>query len=78
MPLVRRPETEREEEADDSRGIPGWERVDKLARTLVELHGLSVMHSQAAEIQELYHKLPEFDKKPLVVVVLCSIVTFLH
>jgi hypothetical protein len=50
----------------DSRGIPGWDRVDRLARALVKLCGLSVTHTQASEIQELYRKLPAFDKKPLV------------
>lgn len=50
----------------DSRGIPGWERVDKLARALVKLRGLSVSNAQASEIRELYNNLLEFDKRPLV------------
>ena len=49
----------------DARGIPGWERVDALARALLKLSGLSVSASQASEIQQLYNGLLEFDKKPL-------------
>ena len=48
----------------DSRGIPGWNHVDKLARALVELHGLCVCDSAAEKIKELYHNLLEFDKRP--------------
>ncbi len=54
---------EASDEAVDSRGIPGWEKVDELARALVNLQGL---YSQARRIQELYHNLLEVDKKPLV------------
>lgn len=54
------------EEYIDSRGIPGWDRVEKLARALINLRGLSVSSTQAAEIKELYSNLLEFDKKPLV------------
>lgn len=50
----------------DCRGIPGWDKVDKLAKALVKLRGLCVTNSQAKEIQQLYHDLPEFDKRPLV------------
>ena len=39
--------------------------MDKLARALVELHGLSVTNTQAAEIRDLYNNLLDFDKKPL-------------
>lgn len=55
-----------EEESFDSRGIPGWDRVDKLAKFLVELQGLCVTSSQATLIKELYADLLEYDKKPLV------------
>ncbi len=37
-----------------------------MARAIVKLRGLSVTHTQASEIQELYRKLLDFDKKPLV------------
>ena len=57
---------EQSEGSVDSRGILGWEKVDKLARALVKLQGLSVTNAQASEIKELYHDLLEFDKKPLV------------
>lgn len=50
----------------DSRGISGWDKVDKLARALVKLRGLSVSNTQASLIQQLYHNLSEFDKRPLV------------
>lgn len=39
------------EEAVDSRGIPGWDRVDRLARALLSLSGICVTNSQAREIQ---------------------------
>lgn len=55
-----------EEESIDSRGIPGWDRVDKLARALIDLHGLSVTKMQASAIKKLYHNLLDFDKRPLV------------
>lgn len=48
-----------EDEAVDSQGIPGWEKVDCLARALLHLHGLCVTNIQAAEIQQLYSKLLE-------------------
>ena len=39
--------------------------MDKLARALVKLHGLSVTNTQAAEIKVLYNNLLEFDRRPL-------------
>ena len=36
--------------AVDSRGVPGWNHVDKLAIALVELHGLCMSGSEAEEI----------------------------
>ena len=50
-------------EAVDSQGIPGWEKVDRLARALLCLSGLCVTNTQAAEIQQLYSKLLDYDKK---------------
>lgn len=60
-------EEDEEESGDsvDSRGIPGWDRVDKLAAALLALRGLCVTNAQAAEIQVLYRNLLEYDKKPL-------------
>ena len=49
----------------DSRGIPGWDKVDDLAKALIGLSGLSVTNSQAKEIKRLYLNLLEFDKRPL-------------
>lgn len=40
--------------------------MDKLARALVKLRGLSVSNAEASEIRKLYNNLLEFDKKPLV------------
>lgn len=54
------------ESSVDSRGIPGWDKVDKLARALLELQGLSVSSNQAAHIKELYGNLLDYDKRPLV------------
>lgn len=49
----------------DSRGIPGWKRVDNLAQALIQLSGLSISNAEAKKIQELYAALSDFDKKPL-------------
>lgn len=49
----------------DSRGIPGWDRVDRLARALLSLSGICVTNSQAREIQKLYEDLTPYDKRPL-------------
>lgn len=54
-----------DDEAVDSRGIPGWDKVDDLAKALIGLSGLSVTNSQAKEIKRLYLNLLEFDKRPL-------------
>jgi hypothetical protein len=53
------------DEAVDSQGIPGWEKVDRLARALLRPRGLCVTNLQAAEIQQLYSELLDYDKKPL-------------
>jgi len=52
-------------DAVDFRGIGGWEKVDKLARALIDLSGLAVTNSQAREITELHQALPAYDKLPL-------------
>ena len=49
----------------DSRGIPGWDKVDELANFLVSLTGLYVTNQKAEQIQHLYQQLSEFDKRPL-------------
>lgn len=49
-------ETESEESLC-SRGIPGWQKVNRLAQVLIGVSGLSVSHSQATEIKNLYDNL---------------------
>ena len=51
--------------AVDSRGVPGWEKVDRLARALLDLKGLCITNAQAQEIKTLYSQLLEYHKKPL-------------
>jgi len=42
-----------DDEALDASGIPGWDKVDALAKALINLEGLAVMNAQAREIQKL-------------------------
>ena len=51
-----------EDQAPDSKGIEGWDRVDRLAEALLFLKGLSVSNSQAAKIADLHSALIKFDK----------------
>ena len=48
----------------DSRGIPGWDKVDKLAKRLIDLSGLSVSPTEVKKIVDLYNNLDDFDKEP--------------
>ena len=50
------------DQAADSHGITGWDKVDCLARALLSLTVLSVTNAQAAEIRKLYSELEECDK----------------
>ena len=50
----------------DTSGIPGWDKVDALARALTDLEGQAVMNTQAKDIQKRYNDLLEYDKQPLV------------
>ena len=54
-----------DDEALDFRGIPRWDKVDQLARTLIDIKGLSVTNTQAREIKDLYNDLLPFDRKPV-------------
>ena len=54
-----------DDEAVDSRGIPGWEKVDRLARALLNLKGLCVTNAQAEELKTLYSQLLDYDKRPI-------------
>ena len=55
-----------DDEALDASGIPGWDKVDALAKALINLEGLAVTNAQAREIQKLYDDLLEYDKRPIV------------
>ena len=46
-------------------GIPGWGRVDKLARALTALEGVSVNKKDGVAIKELNSNLFDYDKRPL-------------
>jgi hypothetical protein len=46
-------------------GIPGWDKVGKLASALLALDG-HVTNKQATEIARLYHNLEDYDRKALV------------
>lgn len=59
-------ETEEQDEiAVDSQGLPGWDKVDKLAEALINLQGLFVTNSQAQVVKRLYKNLLDYDKEPL-------------
>ena len=60
------PQTTTEQDAIDSKGIPGWGKVDALARALIDLRGLSVSNSDADRIIMLYNALHEFNKESLI------------
>ena len=60
-----------QEEADslevlDSKGIPGWDKVEQLARILLSFRGLSISKEQAQYVSRLYNQLDPYDKKLLV------------
>ena len=63
--LQEEPAEDDEDGAKDSRGIPGWEKVDQLVRALLELEGLCVTNAQANTIKTLYSQLLEYDKRPI-------------
>ena len=50
---------------EDSRGIPGWDKVGALAVALMEPKGLSVTTGQAEKFVELYRDLLEYDERPV-------------
>ena len=54
-----------DDEAIDHRGIPGWEKVDRLARALLSLKGLCVTNTQAEELKTLYSELLDYDRRPI-------------
>lgn len=50
--------------AQDASMIPGWDKVVKLADSLLSLDGY-VTNRQADQIKQLYHNLEEVDKKSI-------------
>ena len=54
-----------EQDATDSCGIPGWDKVDALALALIAPKGLLVTAAQAQRIVEAYGALLEYDKRPV-------------
>ena len=49
----------------DSRGIPGWDKVHRLAEALLALSHLYVTEAQAQAIIAHYDDLGDFDKQSL-------------
>ena len=47
----------------DSRGITGWEKVAQLARSLLDMDGLSLSNGEAQKIKALWNALDPYDKK---------------
>uniref|UniRef100_A0A7M5X0K2 Uncharacterized protein n=1 Tax=Clytia hemisphaerica TaxID=252671 RepID=A0A7M5X0K2_9CNID len=41
-------------DATDSKGIPGWRKVDRLAKALIKVKGISVSNAEKIEIVNLY------------------------
>ena len=49
----------------DGKGIPGWDKIDALARELLNGTGIALSDVQSEKILKLYNGLEEFDKRPL-------------
>ena len=45
--------------------ISGWDKVDLLARAVIDMKGISVSEEEAKNVVKLYDDLVDFDKKPL-------------
>ncbi|XP_057294594.1 uncharacterized protein LOC130623117 [Hydractinia symbiolongicarpus] len=52
-------------DSTDSRGIPGWHKVDALATYLLSIDGLSITTAASNEIIRLYNQLDRYDKAPI-------------
>lgn len=48
----------------DRRGVPGWDKVARLATALLATKGLCVTNSQVAEIVRLWEALDPVDRRP--------------
>ena len=48
----------------DRRGLPGWDRVARLATALVSTKGLCVTAGQVADIVRLWGELDPADRRP--------------
>ena len=49
----------------DSNGIPGWDKVDALARYLTEHTGSGFTVLEERVIKQLFDSLHEYDKRPV-------------
>ena len=54
------------DDAIDSRGIPGWGKVDALAQSLIRGKGVSISNQAAEEIVARFQDLTEYDKRAMV------------
>ncbi|XP_066928708.1 uncharacterized protein [Clytia hemisphaerica] len=52
-------------DAIDSKGIPGWRKVDRLAKALIKVKGISVSNAEKIEIVNLFNELEDYDKRPI-------------
>ena len=53
------------ENSIDTRGIPEWNKVDRLARYLIGLEDISLTNQEANHIVDLYSDLDTYVKKPV-------------
>ena len=68
MLIIAQKETREQDEEEvtlDSRGFPGWDKVDKLAEALINMEGLFVTNAHAEVVKQLYENLLDYDKAPL-------------
>ena len=49
----------------DPHGIPGWDKVDALAKALLQTTGVSLTPQGASEIIKLWSGLEPYDKRPV-------------
>ena len=52
-------------EVVDAAEIPGWDKVDNLARAVISLDGLATTNSKADNIEHLYNELADYDKRQI-------------
>ncbi|ESO84043.1 hypothetical protein LOTGIDRAFT_155357 [Lottia gigantea] len=49
----------------DSRGFPGWDKVEALALALIQLKGISITAAETNNIKQLFDVLLDFDRRPI-------------